>query len=400
MNSPSFTCLAASALLALASCGTIRDDVPKGPLARALFPDPQSADEALEAYYRTIPDDALPVAPSGPPLPESETVLTRILIGSCNDEEMASPALARIAEEDADLFIMTGDNVYGDRDGRTYVNNDADLTELRNAFEELTTREEFRAVRARHPMMVAWDDHDYGANDGGRDFAFRRFSERIHEQFWGLDEEDVGNWDGTYYARSFGPVGQRVQIIMLDTRFFRSELTPTDEYGAEGKERYIPASKPLQDMLGGDQWTWLSNELRKPADVRLIVSSIQVLPTTHGWESWSRLPSERQHLFDLVSESGAEGVVFVSGDRHASFLYEDKSALPYPAYEITSSSLNVPLSQETKEKDNRQIGAGFSQENFGEIAINWETGEIMMVLRDKAGNEVRQMKANIKTLKN
>ncbi|MEO1476680.1 MAG: alkaline phosphatase D family protein, partial [Pseudomonadota bacterium] len=327
----------------LASCGTIRDDVPKGPIARALFPDPETADEALEDYYKGISDEALPVAPAGQPLPASDAVISRILFASCNDEEMDSPALRSIAAEDADLFLMIGDNVYGDRDGRAYTSNDADLTELRASFSDLADRPEFQAVRSNHPMMVAWDDHDYGANDAGRNFAFRRFAERIHERFWGLDNQDVGKWDGTYYARTFGPEGQRVQLIMLDTRFFRSDLEYTDDWGAEGKERYLPASGPHQDMLGDDQWTWLSNELRKPADVRLIVSSIQVLPTVHGWEAWDKLPLERQRLFDLIERSGADGVVFVSGDRHASFLYEDASVLPYPAFEITSSSLNVPL---------------------------------------------------------
>lgn len=59
-----------------------------------------------------------------------------------------------------------------------------------------------------------------------------------------------GAWPGTYYERSFGPEGQRVQVIMLDTRFFRSALTPTDQWNARGRERYIPSEDPKQDMLG------------------------------------------------------------------------------------------------------------------------------------------------------
>ncbi|MEM9235025.1 MAG: alkaline phosphatase D family protein, partial [Pseudomonadota bacterium] len=204
--------------------------------------------------------------------------------------------------------------------------------------------------------------------------------------------------DGTYYARSFGPDGQRIQIIMLDTRFFRSELTRSDEYGTPGKERYIPASGPHQDMLGDDQWTWLSNELRKPADLRLIVSSIQILPDVHGWESWDKLPRERDHLFELINESGAEGVVFVSGDRHAAFLYEDKSVLPYPAYEITSSSLNVPVREENDEIDTRQIGAGFGPANYGEISIDWALGDVDLILRDEKGEAVRDTKIAIASL--
>ena len=383
----------AAALLFLAGCGTIREDVPKGPVAQFLFPDkePMTADRALEKYYDTIPDSALPVAPAGKPLPASDAVLTRILLASCNDEEMPSPALAHIATEAADMLLMLGDNVYGDRDGPAYVNNDADLTEVRASFTELASREEFQAARAALPMMVAWDDHDYGANDMGRTFPFKRFAERVHERFWGLDKEkDVGNWDGTYYARSFGPDGQRVQIIMLDTRFFRSDLTPTDAWGEPGKERYLPSNSASQDMLGNAQWTWLENQLAKPADLRLVVSSIQVLPTVHGYEAWSTLPAERQRLFDLINSSGAKGVVFLSGDRHTSFLYRDEAPLAQSAVELTASSLNVSFAEESAEQDARQIGTGFPPENFGDVTIDWQGRMLELKIRDNAGNLVRE----------
>lgn len=359
---------------------------------------PQSADEALEAYYRTLPEDFYPRAPQGVPLPASDAVLTRILVGSCLDEEKGdSAALRSVAAEEADLFLMIGDNVYGDRDGMAYANNQAELDELRESFSDLAAREDFQAVRAKFPMMVAWDDHDYGFNDGGKEFPFRRLAERIHEKFWGLEGSDVGAWPGTYYARTFGPEGQRTQVIMLDTRFFRSALTPTDEWGKTGKERYIPSSDPNQDMLGNDQWTWLENQLQKPADLRLIVSSIQVLPTdAHGWESWSRLPAEQQRLYDLIAETDANGVLFVSGDRHTAFLYRSETALPYPVHEITASSFNVAFAEETSEMDSAQIGPGFPPENYGAIEIDWSTGTVNLHIRDNQGNTVRQTTAQFR----
>ena len=360
---------------------------------------PQSAEDALEAYYRSLPDEFYPRAPAGLSLPDENAPLSRVLVGSCHDEEVAgaSATLQRVASEEADLFLMIGDNVYGDKDGMAYANNQADLDELRESFADLAAREDFKAVRAAHPMMVAWDDHDYGANDAGREFPFRRLAERVHERFWGLENKDVGAWPGTYYARSFGPEGQRTQIIMLDTRFFRSPLTATDEYGVTGKERYIPSSDPNQDMLGNDQWTWLENQLQKPADLRLIVSSIQVLPTDgHGWESWSRLPAEQQRLYNLIGETGANGVVFVSGDRHTAFLYRSEAALPYPAYELTASSLNVSWAESTDETDTAQIGEGFPPDNYGAIGIDWTAGAVDLEIKNAAGETVRQTTAQFR----
>ncbi|MHA7899249.1 MAG: alkaline phosphatase D family protein [Henriciella sp.] len=378
--------MAGAVLFALAGCATETGGI-------TLFtPKPDSAEAALELYYNTIPDSALPKAPAGKPLPADDAVITKVLLGSCLDEEKGpSAAMMSLASEGADLFLMVGDNVYGDRDGRAYTNNQPDLDEVKESFADLAAREDFQKVRASVPMMVAWDDHDFGANDAGKEFPFRGLAERIHEVFWGLEDQDVGQWPGTYYARSFGPEGQRTQVIMLDTRFFRSGLTPTDEWGAQGKERYLPApTGSMQDMLGAAQWTWLENQLQQPADIRLIASSIQVMPTTHGWEAWSTMPDERARLFNLIKKTDANGVVFLSGDRHTAFIYEEDGVLPYAANELTSSSLNVSFRDESDEVDSRQIGAGFAPENYGTVEIDWEARSLALKVKDNSGATVRE----------
>ncbi|MCI4645077.1 MAG: alkaline phosphatase family protein [Hyphomonadaceae bacterium] len=385
--------LAASLLAAtfLASCTTtIERTIVETVVEPA--PAPASPEAALSLYYATVSDEVLPIAPAGRALPAEDAVLTRILVGSCNDEEKESQTLQTIAGQEGDLFLMIGDNVYGDRDGSAYANNQPELDELRESFAELASRSEFQAVRAKFPMMVAWDDHDYGVNDGGGDFVFREFAERIHETFWGLDDQDVGKWPGTYYARSFGPEGQRTQIIMLDTRMFRSALTPTDEWNTPGKERYMPAPEgSMQDMLGAAQWTWLENQLQQPADLRLIVSSIQVLTTDgHGYEHWDNLPAERDRLIDLIDSTGARGVVLVSGDRHAAFMYRKDGLVDYPLYELTTSSLNASFREETPEMDSAQIGPGVSLENFGAVDIDWETEEVTFQILSNQGLVLRQ----------
>ena len=110
--------LAGAALLALTGCTT------QGGGISLFTPAPETVEDALDSYYDTIPDSALPKAPAGMSLPASDAVLTKILLGSCLDEEKGpSAALMSLPAEEADLFLMVGDNVYGDRDGRAYVNN-------------------------------------------------------------------------------------------------------------------------------------------------------------------------------------------------------------------------------------------------------------------------------------
>ena len=102
-------------------------------------------------------------------------------------------------------------------------------------------------------------------------------------------------------------------------------------------------------------------------------------------EAWSRLPREQERLYDLINQTDANGVVFVSGDRHTAFLYRKDGVLPYPAYELTASSLNASFAETTEEMDSAQIGAGYPPENFGAIDIDWATGTAALSIKANDG---------------
>jgi len=341
--------------------------------------------EALAPYYAQL-EYVVPVASPGPALPEADQVLTSIAFGSCNTSEREIPILNTIADQDHDLFMYVGDNVYGDA-----WSFNADLVELRENYLGLAARPEFQRLRAASPMLATWDDHDYGMNDMGRNFPFKGFAEQLFLDFWGADAHDVRRTrEGIYDAKVFGPEGQRVQIILLDTRYFRSDLTPTDERNAVGRERYIPSTDPDQDMLGAAQWAWLADQLREPADLRLVVSSIQVHADGHGWEAWRTMPMERDRLYRLVNETQANGVVFLSGDRHSSGLYVRDDVAAYPLYEMTSSALNMSYRDENNEPGPHRIGDMYAPINFGVVSLDWDAGTVSLQIRDGDGETVRE----------
>ncbi|XBQ17482.1 MAG: alkaline phosphatase D family protein [Oceanicaulis sp.] len=392
--------LAAAGVFALAACAEPVAEQPAGldlprpdseTLADAgLYEAPSTPVEALAPFYAQLEYDP-PVAPAGPPLPGLDAVLTSIAFGSCNTAEREIPILQTIAAEDHDLFMYIGDNVYGD--ARLY---DATLPELREAYHQLADRPEFQVLRAAFPMLATWDDHDYGMNDMGADFPFKGFAQTLFLDFWRAPADDVRrDRPGIYESHVFGPEGRRVQIILLDTRYFRTGLTPTDERGAVGKERYLPSADPEQSMLGETQWAWLEEQLQVPADLRLLVSSIQVHADGHGWEAWRTMPLERQRLYDMIGQTGANGVVLVSGDRHSSGLYVREDVAPYPLYEITSSSLNMSFRDENNEPGPHRIGAMYAPVNYGVIGIDWEGGELALQIKDEAGEVVRDQRVNL-----
>jgi alkaline phosphatase D len=310
--------------------------------------------------------------------------LTRIAFGSCADQTLPQPIWDAVLRERPELFIFMGDNVYGD----VYA---AALTELREAYRVAGTIPQLRTLRETVPHLAVWDDHDYGVNDGGGDFPYKRQSQALFVETWALSADDPRRArEGLYHAEAFGPPGRRVQVILLDPRYFRSPLKQTDQRGAPGKERYVPDDDPAKTMLGEAQWQWLEQQLRVPADLRLVVSPIQFLAEGHGWERWGNLPRERRRLTDLIAATRANGVVFLSGDRHLSALYEETTGVPYRLVEITSSSLNRPYRNASEAGPNR-IGDLYWPENFGTAEIDWQARRVALTIRGIDGTPQRQV---------
>ncbi len=283
-----------------------------------------------------------------------------------------------IAGHSPDVFLFIGDNVYGDVSG-----DDPQMPELRAAYAKLGQRTEFQRFRRAVPILPTWDDHDYGLNDAGGDFKLHAESKALFAEFWNIKATDPRmQRRGLYYAKTRGTPGKRLQIILLDTRSFRSALKPTDQRNAKGKERYLPSNDTTKTVLGEDQWAWLEQELRKPADLRILVSSFQVLAEDHGWESWNLIPHERVRLLKLIETTKANDVVFLSGDRHVGALYRSDAG-PYPIFELTSSSLNRPIPGKVAyDPGAPQIGPVFVAENFGLVRIDWAARRVVLELRN------------------
>ncbi|MGZ0173226.1 MAG: alkaline phosphatase D family protein [Planctomycetales bacterium] len=262
--------------------------------------------------------------------PADEVPLSRISFGSCAKQNQPQPIWDVIVETDPELFLMIGDNIYGDTQ---------DMKLLWEKYQLLGAQPGFQKLRKHCPVLATWDDHDYGANDAGVEYPKKRESQQLFLDFFEVAKDSpLRKQEGVQSSHTFGPKGKRVQIILLDTRYFRSPLTR----GYEPSERnegfrghYKGTTDTSTTMLGEAQWKWLEAELRKPAEIRIVASSIQVLPDEHGSEKWGNFPHERTRLFNVIRDSKANGVVLISGDRHLAEIMEIDSARsgnPYPIY--------------------------------------------------------------------
>lgn len=305
---------------------------------------------------------------------ESQTPLSRIAFGSCAKQNEPQPIWEAVLAARPQAFLFLGDNIYGDSD---------DMTVLRAKWQQLGAQPGFQALRKSARIFATWDDHDFGRDDAGADYPFRKESQQVFLDFF---EEPADSprrtQEGVYAAAIFGPPGRRVQIILLDTRYHRSPLKKNGLVRVPGEPYpgpYAPNDDPAATILGESQWQWLADQLKNEAELRLVCSSIQVLANEHAWEKWGNFPRERQRLFDLIRETKANGVIFLSGDRHHAEISRNDDVLPYPLFDVTSSSLNAPSKPKTEANADR-VGDLYTPVNFGWIGITWEDADPTVTL--------------------
>ncbi len=292
-----------------------------------------------------------------------ETVPTRIAFGSCSNQKSPQPILNRVVEKKPDLFIYLGDNIYGDT---------KDMDVLRKKYEMLGDKEEFQNLRSNAAVLSVWDDHDYGWNDAGKEYEFKAESKEIFMDFWRVpDDSPRRNHEGIYGLHTFQGNDRVVQVILLDTRTFRDALKVNTKPIPEGfKNSYQPDADPAKTILGSDQWEWLENVLREPADLRIVCSSIQFGHEYNGWESWTNLPLEQQKMIDLSAETDANGVMFISGDVHWGEISKREFDSQYPLFDVTASGLTEEWYN--VEPNKFRVGEAYRDNHFGMIELDWE----------------------------
>lgn len=312
----------------------------------------------------------------GQPLPEDE--INRIAFGSCAKQWEPQPIWGTVAAAKPDLFLFIGDAIYGDWHGdKPFVPT---AESLQADWERLAAIPEFAAVREQVPFMATWDNHDYGSHDGGAGFGLKEASKSLFLDFFGEpDGSQRRVTPGIYDARVLGPEGRRVQVILLDTRSFRSGFR-RDPRTAEARKaigkvgKYLPRSEPSATLLGEAQWQWLEKQLKKPAELRLIVSSTQVIADQKGMDEWGVFPRERQRLFDLIDTTAADGVLILSGNVHFAEVSRYRGNT-YPLYDFTASGMTHVNPDYAAARNDYRVAGPFVEHNVGLVVIDWEAAD-------------------------
>lgn len=311
-------------------------------------------------------------------------LITKIAFGSCAEEDKPQPILDLVVKHKPDIFVYLGDNIYGD----TY-----DMKVLQGKYDSLAAKPEFQRLKKNIKLFATWDDHDFGWNDSGKWYPFKKESKEIFLKFF--DEpvhSDRRKHEGIYTSYLFEGNGKRLQLILLDDRTFRNDLRIyRGELSKESKFFYPLDYYPhqIEDsvLLGEAQWKWLEEELKKPADIRLIGSGSQFGISFNGYEAWANFPHEQKRMLELIKKTKANGVVFITGDVHYGEISKLEAKGQYPIYDITSSGITSTWLFPTP-NDNR-IEGPVMDNHFGLITIDWSKKdvEIKMEIWDVKDNQ-------------
>lgn len=296
----------------------------------------------------------------------------RLGFGSCMHQDKSQDFWPVIAAHEPHAFFCLGDSIYPKKTDRSF---DSDAEAIAFAYQRQAAREDFAAFRNEVPFFGVWDDNDYGLSDAGADYQHKAISRQLFLDF--LGEPDASprrtRAGGLYAAYEFGPPGRTCQLILPDLRYSRSDWRRADEatrgeLGRSGFGPYIEERSSGASLLGAEQWAWLERVLARPADVRLIGSSIQVLSAARGWEAWSNFPREQRRLVDLIDRASGK-TIFFSGDAH----FAEVSVMTAPSgrklFDVTSSGLTESWPHPGPNV-NRWNQAVFTGTNYGVAHLN------------------------------
>ena len=289
---------------------------------------------------------------------EKQQHSSRIAFGSCNNAYAPNELWDDVLLVQPEAWIWGGDIVYADSD---------DFETIEKHYHRQLENREYKRLTESTKILGTWDYHDYGMNDGGVAFSAKTKSQEAFLNFLKVGQSDSRrDQEGVYYSEQIQTEGHIVEVILLDTRYFRSDLTQ----GTEGR-RYDPNYDETATMLGDAQWNWLSHQLTtSTADLIFLVSSIQVLSAEHGYEKWQNLPHERERLISLLNQVD-QPVMVLSGDRHISewsvLKTEDKEIIDF-----TSSGLTHSYENFSGESNALREGKVISVPSYGLLDIDWK----------------------------
>ena len=295
----------------------------------------------------------------------SQEGVFKVAFGSCGGQNHPLPIFDEVVKHQPDVFVFLGDNIYGDT---------RDMDVLRRKYKQLGDQPAYQNLKRHTDILATWDDHDYGENDAGKHYPHKEASKTIFLEFF-EEPKDSERYqhDGIYHSEYRKVKEKTIQIILLDSRTFRDDLLRRKDQKNKPPRyfynlRYAPHTNQTAALLGEQQWAWLEEELKKPADFRVLASSTQLGIEYNGYEAWANFPHEQDRLVQLIKKTRANHLVVISGDVHYAEISKFTPDGCYPLYDITASGLAKSWKFATPNK--YRIEGPVMENHFGLLTVD------------------------------
>jgi alkaline phosphatase D len=305
-----------------------------------------------------------------------------IAFGSCARSNDSIPIFNDVIAQKPAVWVWLGDIMYGDSH---------DMTVLKKKYDIQKNNPRYKKLASTAKVIGIWDDHDYGINDGGKNYSVKDDSKELLLDFLDVaDNDPVRDHDGVYSEHDIAVGDKLVKIILLDTRYFRDTLDADFNSSA----RYLPNQEG--DILGEGQWQWLESTLKNSkADFHIVGSGIQVIAEEQGYEKWANFPKSRDRFFKLLAKIQPKPLMIISGDRHiAEISGIEIPGLGYPLYDFTASGLTHTWSSPWDEPNRFRVDSLIAAKNFGLLKLDLDNAnpELVMEIRGENDELLQQRK--------
>jgi alkaline phosphatase D len=252
-------------------------------------------------------------------------------------------ALQAMAGEDYDFVVCLGDYIYAeayhsvaggtgvrdDKIGRENPGNPdivreaVTLADYRAKYQLYRSDPLLRAVHAKFPMVMLWDDHEVQDNyvgkpaDGGLPAAkgFSLARKKAGRQAFFESMPAFPGGQKLYRTLKFGA---NVELFVMDQRTYRDNQPCDDAVVAPCADYNQP-----RDFLGRAQMNWVKDALSKStAKWKVMANEVTMMPTrvlggaNYTYDTWIGYPQEREELLTHIRDKKIADVVFVTGDIH------------------------------------------------------------------------------------
>ena len=304
--------------------------------------------------------------------PAAGAAVDRLTFGVCGCSHYETgyfTGYRRIAQEQFDFVIHTGDYIYESRaDGgrtearvRQHVGDEIySLVDYRNRYALYKSDPDLIAAHRSAPFIVTWDDHEVENNYAGdndengtpaaifllrRAAAYQAYYEHMPLRMHSFPS---GPHMRIYRRLQFGGL---LDLSMLDTRQWRSDQACND-----GVKNCPAALDPARTILGAEQEKWVFGNLAD-SRARWTVLSQQVYSFARDFvkanpdarfsmDVWDGYPAARQRLYSRIMETKVANPIVISGDVHVHYGADLKMDFTNPrsetvATEFTNTSISA-----------------------------------------------------------